>query len=52
MMTGNFMPSLKALLLSALLALLWVQTAAAQGSFGPQGAEGEPDRAQARTKNR
>jgi dienelactone hydrolase len=47
MMTGNFMPSLKALLMSALLALLWVQTAAAQGSFGPQGAEGEPNRAQA-----
>ena len=41
------MPSLKALLISILLIAPWVQTAAAQGPFGPQGAEGEPNRAQA-----
>jgi dienelactone hydrolase len=41
------MPSLKALLMSAVLAALWAQAAAAQGPFGPQGAEGEPNRAQA-----
>jgi dienelactone hydrolase len=41
------MPSLKALLMSALAASLWALAAAAQGPFGPQGAEGEPNRAQA-----
>jgi dienelactone hydrolase len=41
------MPSLKALLISILLVSPWVQTAAAEGPFGPQGAEGEPNRVQA-----
>jgi dienelactone hydrolase len=41
------MPLLRALLISILLSAPWVQTAAAQGPFGPQGAEGEPNRAQA-----
>ena len=41
------MPSLKALLISILLVSPWVQAAAAEGPFGPQGAEGEPNRVQA-----
>jgi dienelactone hydrolase len=41
------MPRLKAFLISVLLALSWLQTAAAQAPLGPQGAEGEPNRAQA-----
>ena len=41
------MPSLKVLLISILLISPWVQTAAAQGAFGPQGAEGQPNRVQA-----
>jgi dienelactone hydrolase len=41
------MPSLKALLISILLVSPWVQAAVAEGPFGPQGAEGEPNRVQA-----
>jgi dienelactone hydrolase len=41
------MPLFRALFLPFLLAALWPQSAAAQDSFGPQGAEGEPNRAQA-----
>jgi dienelactone hydrolase len=41
------MPRLKAFLISVLLALSWLQTAAAQAPLGPQGAEREPNRAQA-----
>jgi dienelactone hydrolase len=41
------MPRLKALLISVLLALSWLPTAAAQAPLGPQGAEREPNRAQA-----
>ena len=46
---GRFMPSFKAFFASiALIALgaLGTQIAAAQGKFGPQGAEGEPNREQ------
>jgi dienelactone hydrolase len=38
---------LRALFLPFLLAALWPQTAAAEESFGPQGAEGAPNRVQA-----
>jgi dienelactone hydrolase len=41
------MPLFRAFLIPVLLAALGVQTAAAQETFGPQGAEGEPNRAQA-----
>jgi dienelactone hydrolase len=41
------MPSLRALLIPILLAMLWLQAAVSQDAFGPQGAEGEPHRAQA-----
>ena len=41
------MPLFRALFLPFLLAALWPQVAAAQGKFGPQGAEGEPNRMQA-----
>jgi dienelactone hydrolase len=41
------MPWLKALFILIWLTSSWVQTAAAQTPFGPQGAEGEPLRAQA-----
>jgi dienelactone hydrolase len=37
----------RAALVPFLLTVLWSQTAAAQATFGPQGAEGEPDREQA-----
>lgn len=41
------MLSLKVFLVSTLLTALWTANAAAEGAFGPQGAEGEPNRAQA-----
>jgi dienelactone hydrolase len=41
------MPLLRAFLMPVLLAALGLQTAAAQEAFGPQAAEGEPNRAQA-----
>ncbi len=41
------MLSLKAFLVPVLLTTLWTANAAAAGGFGPQGAEGEPNRAQA-----
>jgi dienelactone hydrolase len=41
------MPTAKAFLIPILLAVLGSQTAAAEDTFGPQGAEGEPNRAQA-----
>jgi dienelactone hydrolase len=41
------MPSFKTFLMPMLLTALWAATAAAQEAFGPQGAEGEPNRAQA-----
>jgi dienelactone hydrolase len=41
------MPLFRAFLIPVLLAALGVQTAATQETFGPQGAEGEPNRAQA-----
>jgi dienelactone hydrolase len=43
---GSFMASFKALFASIALAALWTQIAAAQSRFGPQGAEGEPNRVQ------
>jgi len=44
--TGNFMPSLQAFLALVVLAAVWTQSAVAQGRFGPQGPEGEPNREQ------
>src|SRR6202790_5139409 len=44
--TGKFMPSFKALFAVVMLAAVWMQTAAAQERFGPQGPEGEPNREQ------
>src|ERR1700689_3144396 len=41
------MPSFKTFFLPMLLTALWAVNAAAQGAFGPEGAEGEPNRAQA-----
>jgi dienelactone hydrolase len=41
------MPSFKTFFLPMLLTALWAANVAAQGAFGPQGAEGEPNRAQA-----
>jgi dienelactone hydrolase len=41
------MPLFKALFVSFLLAALWPQVGAAQDRFGPQGAEGAPNRMQA-----
>jgi dienelactone hydrolase len=41
------MPSFKTFLMPVLLAALWAATAAGEESFGPKGAEGEPNRAQA-----
>ena len=41
------MASFGALFIPLLLAALWASNAAAQGPFGPQGAEAEPNRAQA-----
>lgn len=41
------MVSLKAFLVPVLLTTLWTARAAAEGGFGPQGAEGEPNRVQA-----
>ena len=41
------MPLFRTLFVPFLLAALWPQAAAAQGKFGPQGAEGEPNRMQA-----
>ena len=41
------MLSFRSLLIPILLVVLWLQTAAAQDAFGPQGAEGEPNRVQA-----
>ena len=41
------MLSHKAFLMPVLLTALWSANAAAEGAFGPQGAEGEPNRAQA-----
>src|SRR5271169_3631370 len=43
---GRFMPSFKVLFALIVPAALWAQIAAAQGQFGPQGAEGEPNREQ------
>ena len=40
------MPSFKALFALVLLGAVWTQTAIAQGRFGPQGVEGEPNREQ------
>jgi dienelactone hydrolase len=44
--TGKFMPSFKALFAVVMLGAVWMQTAAAQERFGPQGPEGEPNREQ------
>jgi dienelactone hydrolase len=44
---GNFMPSMKTLFLSILMVWPWPHPAVAQGPLGPQGTEGEPNRAQA-----
>jgi dienelactone hydrolase len=44
--SGKFMPSFKALFALIVLGALWTQTAIAQGRFGPQGAEAEPNREQ------
>src|ERR1700736_4596516 len=44
--TGKFMPSFKALFAVVMLGAVWMQTAAAQERFGPQGVEGEPNREQ------
>src|ERR1700730_8506605 len=44
--TGKFMPSFKALFAVVVLGAVWIQTAAAQERFGPQGPEGEPNREQ------
>src|SRR5579863_3134544 len=41
------MPLFRTLFVPFLLTVLWVQTAVAQPAFGPQGAEGEPNRMQA-----
>ena len=41
------MTSFRALFIPLLLAVLWASSVAAQGPFGPQGAEAEPNRAQA-----
>jgi dienelactone hydrolase len=41
------MPLLNAVFLSILLTFSWMQVATAQAPFGPQGAEGQPNRAQA-----
>ena len=41
------MPLLRAIFVPLIVAVLWSQTAAAQVAFGPQGAEGAPDREQA-----
>jgi dienelactone hydrolase len=40
------MPSFKVLFALVLLGAVWTQTAIAQGRFGPQGVEGEPNREQ------
>jgi dienelactone hydrolase len=44
--SGGFMPSLKVFSALVVLAAVCSQTALAQGQFGAQGAEGEPDREQ------
>jgi dienelactone hydrolase len=47
MAMGDGMLLFRSLLIPVLLVVLWLQTVAAQDAFGPQGAEGEPHRAQA-----
>jgi dienelactone hydrolase len=43
---GATMSSFRAFSMAGLLVVLWTADVAAQGPFGPQGAEAEPDRAQ------
>lgn len=46
LVTGRFMPSFKVLFAQLVLCAIWMQTANAQGRFGPQSAEGEANREQ------
>jgi dienelactone hydrolase len=45
-LASRFMASVRAFFPLILLGLVWTQAAAAQARFGPQGAEGEPNREQ------